>query len=310
MFLPQREREISEFLCRPGKPVGGCNRIGYKLDRRLFLALCFCAGAPLIVACTQIVEPPLPPDAESFSPPAVYSKWWKMTEVCSALTGSLAAVSWYKTSRVVSDTYSGDVIAGYWMSGSNRIVLTSSVMMDGGIVRHEMLHALIRKGGHPRGQFLGNCGGTVDCEEPCAAAAGSYPSPPVSPTAVPGDSIEITLAVEPRTPARAIDEGRFAITVFARNKSARWVTVAPATGSDALQTFSLDVQGANGYATRNRRVIDPSQTIFAPRETKRQVFDLVIGDYPIAFQLLPGDYAVRAAFAGWWSSDSSFVIAP
>jgi hypothetical protein len=31
---------------------------------------------------------------------------------------------------------------GYWNSFTNRIVLTSAVMLDGGSVRHEMLHSL------------------------------------------------------------------------------------------------------------------------------------------------------------------------
>src|ERR1700693_6405905 len=113
--------------------TSNANIQGVQLDRSLFVPLWFCAGAPLIVACTNIVEPPLPADAEQFSPPAVYSTWWKMTEACSALTGSLAPVTWYQTSQVVYDTQTGDAIAGYWLPGNNRIVLTSSVMMDGGI---------------------------------------------------------------------------------------------------------------------------------------------------------------------------------
>lgn len=278
------------------------------MDKRVLVPLLFCVAAPLIVACTNIVEPPLPADAKQFAPPAVYSTWWNMTQACSALTGSLAAVTWYQTSQVVYDTHSGDVIAGYWLAESNRIVLNQSVMMDGGIVRHEMLHALIRKGGHPRGQFLGNCGGTVDCEEPCATSAGAYPTPPQSPIVVTGDSIELTLAVDPHTPSKQIDDGRFSVTVFARNRTARWITISPAAGSDAQQTFSVDVQGTNGYTSSSQRLVDQSQTIFAPHETKRQVFDLVVGDYPIAHQLLPGDYTVRGAFAGWWSGSNSFVI--
>jgi len=131
------------------------------VDKERFLPLWVAVGVPLMAACTNVVEPALPSDAQEFSPPPVYSTWWNMTQACSALTGSLGAVTWYQTNTVVYDTHSGDVIAGYWEPGSNRIVLTSSVMMDGGIVRHEMLHALIRKGGHPRGQFLGNCSGTV-----------------------------------------------------------------------------------------------------------------------------------------------------
>lgn len=277
---------------------------------KLFLPLLGCIAAPLIVACSDVVEPKLPADAEVFSPPPVYSTWWQMTEACSARTGSLAAVTWYQTTEVVYDTHTGDVIAGYWLPGSNRVVLTSSVMMDGGTVRHEMLHSLLQRGGHPRGQFLGNCAGTVDCEDACVADAGPYPTPPESPVAVGADGIEITLDVEPHTPAHAIDEGRFTLTVFARNKSAHWITVSPPPGVDPLQTFSFDVTSANSALADDRRAIDPSQTIFAPNETKRQVFDLVIGDYPFTNQLIPGDYTGRGGFAGWWASESSFVIAP
>jgi hypothetical protein len=263
-----------------------------------------------MVACTNIVEPALPSDAEVFSPPPVYSTWWQMTEACSAITGSLASVTWYQTSQVVHDTHSGDVIAGYYLRGSNRIVLTTSVMTNGGIVRHEMLHALLQRAGHPRAQFLGNCAGTVDCEEPCAADAEPYPPPPQSPIAVPGDSIEITLDVEPHTPMHSIDEGRFTLTVFARNRTARWITISPTAGADALQTFSFNVDGVHGATRGDRRASDPSQKTFAPHETKRQVFDLMIGDYPFGNQLLPGDYLAHGAFAGWSSGDSAFVISP
>ena len=280
---------------------------GVNTNRIRFLAVAVCLGVPLIVACSDIVEPPLPADAEIFSPPPVYSTWWNMTQACSALSGSLAAVTWYKTNEVVHDTHSGDVIAGYWVSSSNRIVLTASVMLDGGIVRHEMLHALLRKGGHPRAQFLGACAGTVNCEEACADDAGPYPPPPETPIVATADSIEISLAVEPSTPARNIDEGRFSLTVLARNRTARWLAVSPAAGIDAQQTFSFDVNSANSSLADDRRAIDPSQTIFAPHETKRQVFDLVIGDYPFGGQLIPGDYVGRGGFAGWWTGNSSFV---
>lgn len=278
--------------------------------RKRFLLLWACLAVSVIAACGAPTEPALPPDAEVFSPPPVYTTWWKMTEACSMLTGSLGAVTWYKAATVVHDTHTGDVIAGYWVSGSNRIVLQSEVIMNGGIVRHEMLHALLQKGGHPRDQFLGNCGGTVGCEEACVAEAGPYPTPPESPIAVAADGIEITFDVEPHTPAHSIDEGRFSLTVFARNKSAHWITVLPAAGVDAQQTFSFDINSAASALTRDWRAIDPSQTIFAPHETKRQVFDLVIGDYAFTNQLLPGDYTGRAGFAGWWTGDSTFVIAP
>ena len=263
-----------------------------------------------IVMCTSVTEPVLPKDAKEFSPPPVYSTWWNMTQTCSQLTGSLSAVTWYTTDEVVHDIGSGDVIAGYWVSGSNRIVLNSAVMMDGGIVRHEMLHALIRHGGHPRNQFLGNCAGTVDCERACADDAGPYPDPPVTPLQVGTESIETTIVVDPATPTHAVDEGRFSVTVMTRNLTSHWITVTPPSGVDLLQTFAIDVHGTNGATGRDQNSVDPSERIFAPNQTKRRVFDLVIGDYPFGNQLLPGDYVARGSFAGWWSADKPFTINP
>lgn len=276
------------------------------------LAIGMIVAAQLIVlACSDASGPGLPADAEQFSPPPVYSTWWQMTQACSGLTGSLASVTWYKTSKEVTDTHTGDVIAGYWVPGSNQIVLNSLAMLDGGTVRHEMLHALRQKGGHPRDQFLGKCAGVVACEDACVADAGAYPPPPQTPIQGTVDSIEVTLDIEPHVPTRSIDEGRFSITVLTRNKTARWMTVTPAsTVSASNQTFSLDVNGVNGANAFNELGIDPSQTIFAPGETKRRVFDLVIGDYPFGNQLLPGDYVARGAFAGYWTPDNVFTINP
>ena len=269
------------------------------------------AVLPLTLAvCDKIVGPTLPSDAQQFSPPPVYSTWWQMTQSCSGLTGSMAAVTWYQTNEVVHDTHTGDIIAGFWVPGSNQIVLTATVLMEGGIVRHEMLHALRQKGGHPRNQFLGKCEGTVDCEEACIADAGPYPAPPETPLQVSGDGIALSMQIAPQTPTHSIDEGRFSITVLAHNLSTHWVQVTAAPGVDAAQTFALDVNGANGATGRDELALDPSQTIFAPGETKRQVFDLVIGDYPFANQLLPGDYIAKGSFAGWVSGDNSFTIAP
>src|SRR2546427_648548 len=80
--------------------VDACSFSRVTVDRKRFLLLWPSLGAPLIVACTSIVEPPLPSGAEVFSPPPVYSTWRKMTEACSALSGSLAAVTWYQTREV------------------------------------------------------------------------------------------------------------------------------------------------------------------------------------------------------------------
>lgn len=269
------------------------------------------ASLPLALAvCDKVVGPKLPADAEQFSPPPVYSTWWQMTEACSGLSGSLPSVTWYSTNDVVYDTHSGDQIAGFWIPGRNQIVIATLSMMDGGIVRHEMLHALRQRGGHPRNQFLGKCGGVVDCEQACVADAEPYTPPSETPLQVNGDGIELNIQIAPGTPTHAVDEGRFSITVLAHNKSTHWVTVMPSSPSIGAQTFSLDIHGTNAATTRTQGTVDPSQTVFAPGETKRHVFDLAIGTYPIGGELVPGDYFMRGGFAGWWSAESSFTIGP
>jgi hypothetical protein len=259
-----------------------------------------------------IVDPPLPSDAQQFSPPGVYSTWWNMTQACSGLTGSLAAVTWYKTDEVVHDVNTGDVVLGYWSAASNRIVLTTASMLDGGTVRHEMLHALLRVRGHPRNQFLGKCAGTVPCQEPCISDAGAYPVPPEVPIHVTGASLDLTVNVEPRNPTPGQDGGLFTITVMAHNRSTHWATVTPSLAQDdTTRTFAFDVRlVTSGGITGSDVALDPSERIFAPGETKKQVYDFAIGDSPFGNQLLPGNYVVRGGFSDYWSADSAFVIGP
>jgi hypothetical protein len=256
------------------------------------------------------VDPPLPPDAEQFSAPEIYSTWWSMTEACSGLTGPLGAVTWFKTTEALGNTAHGESVVGYWASSGNRIVLMNSVMLDGGTVRHEMLHALLREAGHPREQFLGKCAGTVPCPEACVRDAGPYPVPPQSPTHIGGDSIELTVAIDPVNPNSA-NGGFFTITVMARNRSAHWATVMPSlASSDTLRTLSFDVSGPNGAISSSETYFDPSQRIFAPGETKKAVFDFRIGDGVFVQQLPAGDYVVRGGFSDYWSADSPLVIGP
>lgn len=268
------------------------------------------AGSFGLTACDRLVDPVFPSDAEQFSPPAVYSTWWSMTQACSGLTGSLGTVTWYKTNEALRNPQTGEAIIGYWNSGNNRIVIMSSGMLDGGAVRHEMLHALVRKPGHPRNQFLGRCAGTVNCQGSCITDAGPYPTPPESPLHVPGDSLDISVDVEPKNPSSAYDGGFFTITVMVRNRSAHWATVTPFRSStDTTRSFNFDVRGSAGGLSWGEIAFDPSERIFAPGELKKQVFDFRVGDDPFT-QLSPGSYIVRGGYSDYWSSDSSFVIGP
>ena len=271
------------------------------------------AGSLALSVCDRAVDPPqlLPPDAEQFSPPAVYSTWWNMTQACSGLSGSLADVTWYKTTQPLHDPRTEEVLGGYWISGSNSIVILTTAMLYGPLVRHEMLHALLRGRGHPRNQFLGNCAGTVSCSGACIADAGRYPQPPESPIQVRADLFDVTVKVEPANPTFAQDGGHFTITVTAHNPTTHWATATPLSSDfDGARTFAFEVLGPTGGVSSGEEATDPSERIFAPGETKKHVFDFAIGDDAFGNQLLPGNYTVRGAFSDHWGEYSPFVVGP
>jgi hypothetical protein len=238
-----------------------------------------------------------------------------MTEACSGMTGSLRGITWFRTGQALHAFPSGDPLGGYWSPVGNRIVLTNALALDGGVVRHEMLHALLRKGGHPRNQFLGKCMGTVLCPDACIRDAGPYPHPAETPIHVTGDSIAITLDIEPRNPSSAYDGGFFSMTVMVRNRSSHWITV-PSQYSlyppnvDSTRTFEIDVRGPVGGMSDWKNRVDPSEWIFAPGETKRQVFDFAIGYDFVHSKLPPGNYIARGGYSEYRAADSSFVIGP
>ena len=129
--------------------------------RRSLLAVGILVTSLVLTFCDRLVAPPLPADAEQFSPPAIYSTWWNMTQECSAQSGSFGAVTWYKTDQDLHDPRNGDELTGYWSSADNRIVLKTGEMLDGSLVRHEMLHAILKRTDHPAQYFADQCAALV-----------------------------------------------------------------------------------------------------------------------------------------------------
>lgn len=265
-----------------------------------------------LAACGSLVDPDLPADAQRFAPPAVYARWWAMTEACSDLSGNLSSVSWFVVPGVRTVSLNGKQVDGYWSLGSNRIVIAEAGMLAGAKVRHEMLHALIQGRGHPRAKFLTDCSGVVACPEACIRDAG--PPLPLDPSAVtmPADSLEIQVVVDPEKPSRAHDGGFFTITISARNSRSKPVVVTLPSGpfGNMSETFSFDVRGSGSALLASELALDPSVWSFAPGETKRHVFDFVIGNDPQSRAFPPGTYTVRGAYGGHWKSHPAVVLAP
>lgn len=120
-------------------------------------------GLAALMACSGITEPRTPL-AERFDPPARYVGWWHEMQECSTHTGSLSAVSFYRVlptpgrdSLQFRDPESGEYHDGEWVARANAIYVAAGRLMEPGLVRHEMLHALLRDPHHPPEYFAGRC---------------------------------------------------------------------------------------------------------------------------------------------------------
>lgn len=293
-----KHRHRSQRVVRPATIV-----------RRAAFALSLLVVAGVLSACSTITDPALPPGAAAFSPAAVYSRWWAMTEACSGVTGSLAAVSWYETTGILRDPDNGKVIDGYWSSASNRIVLSADAKMDGAVVRHEMLHALIRQAGHSRAQFLGRCAGVVSCSLACVDDAGSPPAPAPGTTQVLPGALTLGILVSPKSPTSTQDEGFFTVTVTATNPSSKPVQVLLPLPASPPKTFAVFMSYPGGGGVTDIAIeLDLSAVRFAPGEMKQQVFDYVVGQHGGANERAPGTYTVIGSYAGKEAAPVTVVL--
>lgn len=138
----------------------------------------FAAGVFLTVAACRVpVDSPLPMGAVALSPPAQFRLWWDVTSQCARVAGRFADVRWYVVPGAASfPTEHGDA-DGAWYAVSNRIVLAGRAVNTGGVVRHEMLHALLRvSGAHPAVYFQRQCAGIVFCDGSCATVTDPLPA--------------------------------------------------------------------------------------------------------------------------------------
>ena len=96
-----------------------------------------------------------PAGAEPLAAPPVYKEWWAKTQACSGLSGDF--------DRVRFETVPGDEFAcptgtcvGRWES-NHHIYLAQDWSLNEMVVRHEMLHELLGKAGHPDPPFGHGC---------------------------------------------------------------------------------------------------------------------------------------------------------
>ena len=101
----------------------------------------------------------LPTGAQPVEAPVEYAAWWSATESCSQLSGSYDRVEWYVVPGVSSfPTEVGEKVGLWIRSGSRRqIVIAERYLEHEMVVRHEMLHDLLSREGHPEPYFAERC---------------------------------------------------------------------------------------------------------------------------------------------------------
>lgn len=272
------------------------------------------AAIVILASCDRIVDPPLPATAASFVPPPVYAKWWAMTTTCSGISGSLDNISWYVVPGVTQFKLDKETVSAYWTEASNSIVVADSSVLDGSVVRHEMLHALVRTSGHPRSAFLDHCLGVVSCTPECVSDAGPAPGLAATGPAVPPDSIDVSIDFLPNAPASNVDGGVFTMVVSAHNSADHRVIVSLLSPNGSFAApFSYEIRQAftpGGVLRGSINITDPVMIRFAAGETKRQYFDFVIGQTIRNRTLTNGVYRISGAYGGHSAVINQFTIAP
>ncbi len=114
----------------------------------------------LLAACTML-EPSsdFPSNAVPMTPPAAYLGWWQATEACAARTGRFTRIRWYVVPGAMTfPTHEGPKV-GLWsrVGDEVRIAVAEGYVAHELVVRHEMLHALLDREGHPPLYFQQRC---------------------------------------------------------------------------------------------------------------------------------------------------------
>lgn len=270
---------------------------------RVIRVLAF-AMATLVAATAMACGPTtaLPPDAVRFDPPKVYDRWWSMIKSCSGRSGDLASVNWYRVPGSGLKS-SGESIAGLWHSKGNVIVLSDDVLEVGSVVRHEMLHALLRTGSHPVDSFLYSCAGFLVCP-----TCGPW-HPPKGYLVLGADSLIVKSHAE--LLPREVDGQRWvSLEVSVENPRGQAVVVAAPGNPTNPFTFSFEVMGPLGGFSSGAVSTDSSTLYLEPFGIKRWLYEFRVAADLTAHHIPVGRHVIRGGYARVWSVPDTVIVIP
>ncbi len=238
----------------------------------------------LLAGCSDLFGPGVPEGAIRLLPvPAEYEDWWRLAERCSGARGEFAAVGWGVVPG--AETIPGtDGAVGTYYRNRHQIILVERGTYDGHLVRHEMLHALLRVPGHPREFFVERCGGLSSCGGPCLDEALRTGPPESSAPVVGSRSLLVTAEVRPSTVSLSTGTGGCAtIVVRVSNPRPEAVRIRMAR----IGTVGWSVDGFESSGDGGPLSID-SLVVLPPGAVRSYGFDCP----RLIRALSPGDYYV------------------
>jgi hypothetical protein len=109
---------------------------------RRWLLLLLVAASCAIAACYEWAAPTMLPDEQ-------YREWWDELVACAGNKQGLAleGIEW-RIRLEPEQKDDGRIRAGQW-TPPNKIWIAERWYLNAGVVKHEMLHYLLQRGGHP-----------------------------------------------------------------------------------------------------------------------------------------------------------------
>jgi len=224
-------------------------------------------------ACEGLFEPEFPPMALTLEPPPEYRVWWEVVESCSGRKASFDAVSWFRVPAGHLEVR-GESALGAWFVSGNRIALADGFRNQAYLVRHEMLHSILRDGSHPKEYFQGACADEVICGRECKTSS-----------ALPGaielslDALEVDASLFPLEPSLGRDGGQATVVVTVRNPNEANAYVPAQSFSAARCAVGFLMESVPELARaeldcRYLDYMDDGRIYFRPGESRRLVFEV------------------------------------
>ncbi len=218
-----------------------------------------------------------PPDGTPIVAPSHFRSLWRTVEACSGQMANFHAIDWYSAPGALAG---GDgETAGWWWSAKDRIYINEDYLDDANVVRHEMLHAIVRGSSHST-EFVDECGGLVTCVGECITEAGPLsPLPTASAAVIAADELEVDATII--VPLSG-EEGWTTVVVSARNPRTEpvWIDLSARPG---IQFECL----LDGFYCAAHQIGGDARVPIRAGATLREAF---------VFPVLPGVHEVRAAF--------------